>query len=69
MVYTDALDSEVDAETLPEDDPAQPEFVHKIEKELCMDCKDQIWTVYEVRRAIYTVYLKAHQSNMTLGLL
>ncbi|KZP03184.1 hypothetical protein FIBSPDRAFT_879688 [Athelia psychrophila] len=47
MVYTDALESEVDSETLPEDDPAQPEFVHKIEQELCMDCYDKIWALGE----------------------
>lgn len=59
MVYTDVLESEVGAETLPEDDPAQPEFVHRIEKELCMDCEDKIWAVCEVRRVIYELNLNA----------
>lgn len=49
MIYTDALDAEVDEESLPEDDPAQPEYVQKIEKELCWDCTDKIWALGEVR--------------------
>lgn len=48
MVYTDALDAGVDAESLPEDDPAQPEFVHKIEQDMCMNCEDKVWTLGEV---------------------
>ncbi|KAF7967850.1 hypothetical protein HWV62_32896 [Athelia sp. TMB] len=47
MIYTDALDAEVDEESLPEDDPAQPEYVQKIEKELCWDCTDKIWALGE----------------------
>lgn len=48
MVYTDVLGWEVDPESLPEDNPAKPEYVLKIERELCNDCDDKVWTLGEV---------------------